>query len=212
MRSRRSSYRDRVSVFLSGLGAGLALIIAIGAQNAYVLRQGIRRQHVGVVVGICLAADALLIALGTLGIGVIVERASWLLTTLRWAGVVYLVWFALRSFHAAWRPGSLTADDGGGSGSSWRAVAVMTLSLTFLNPHVYLDTVVMLGNLANQHGDARWVFAGGAVTGSFVWFPALGLGARALAKSLARPAVWRGIDIGVGIVMLVIAFSLAVGH
>ena len=194
-----------MDIYFTGMLTGLALIVAIGAQNAFVLRQGIRREHVLVVVAICTAADALLITVGTLGIGSVVERAPWLLTALRWGGVAYLIWFATGSFRSALSSHSLTADDAVGPGGSLRKVA-----LTFLNPHVYLDTMVMLGNLANQHGDQRWTYTLGAITGSVLWFPALGLGARALAKPLNRPGTWRAVDIGVGVVMLLVALRLVV--
>lgn len=199
-----------MDAFLTGLTTGLALIVAIGAQNAFVLRQGIRREHIGLVVAICAVSDALLIALGTAGIGSVVEHAPWLLDVLRWGGVAYLVWFAVGSFRAALRPAGLHAGDAPRA-ATVGAVAATTLSLTYLNPHVYLDTVLMLGNLANQHGDLRWVVAGGAMLGSVLWFAALGLGARALAKPLDRPSTWRVVDVLVGVVMLLVALKLALG-
>ncbi|WP_144790298.1 LysE/ArgO family amino acid transporter [Kocuria palustris] len=200
-----------MDIFFTGMLTGLALIVAIGAQNAFVLRQGIRREHVLVVVAICTLADILLITVGTLGIGTIVERAPWLLTALRWGGAAYLIWFAIGSFRSAMTDHSLSAADARAAGTgSLRRVALTALALTFLNPHVYLDTVVMLGNLANQNGDQRWTFALGACTGSILWFSALGLGARALAGPLDRPGTWRAVDIGVGAVMLLIAVRLIV--
>lgn len=188
--------------------AGLALIMAIGAQNAWVLRQGIRREHVAVVVGVCALADILLIALGTLGIGTIVENVPWALVALRWGGAAYLIWFAAQSFRSALTDQSLAKAGGATGAKSAGAVLATTLALTFLNPHVYLDTVVMLGNLANQQGELRWVFSVGAATGSILWFSVLGLGARALAKPLNRPGTWKVIDVGVGVVMLLIAAKL----
>src|SRR5699024_6459731 len=151
------------SIAGTGLITGLALIIAIGAQNAFVLRQGIRREHVGTVVVLCMLADAALILVGTAGIGARVPRFPDALEVLRWGGAAYLTWFAVRSFAAAARPSALTAEAPRSRGS----VVGTTLALTFLNPHVYLDTVALLGSLANQHGDGgRWVFAGGAAAGS----------------------------------------------
>lgn len=192
----------------TGLLSGLALIIAIGAQNAFVLRQGIRREHVGVVVAICIASDALLILAGTAGIGALVSAFPWVLTVLRWGGAAYLVWFAVRSFMSAFKPASLAAEAPRSRGS----VVGTTLALTFLNPHVYLDTVVLLGSLANQHGqDARWVFAAGAVVGSVLWFSALGYGARALSGVLRSPRAWRIIDVVIGVVMLALAIKLVTG-
>ncbi|WP_250446635.1 LysE/ArgO family amino acid transporter [Actinotalea sp. C106] len=196
------------SIWATGLTTGLALIVAIGAQNAFVLRQGIRREHVGAVVLICAASDVLLILLGTAGIGVLVDRFPVALDVLRWGGAAYLLWWAFRSFRSAIRPAALTEATPRSRGS----VALTAVALTFLNPHVYLDTVVLLGSLANQHGpDARWVFAGGAVVGSILWFTALGFGARALARPLDKPRTWRIVDAVIGVIMLVIAASLVWG-
>ena len=153
-----------MQAFLTGLTTGLALIVAIGAQNAFVLRQGIRREHIGVVVAICAVSDAVLIALGTAGIGTIVERAPWLLDVLRWGGVAYLVWFAIGSFRSALRPEGLHAGDAPRA-VRLGSVALTTLSLTYLNPHVYLDTVLMLGNVANQHGELGRLLLGGRPAG-----------------------------------------------
>jgi len=195
------------SVWGTGVLSGLALIVAIGAQNAFVLRQGIRREHVGVVVLLCMVCDAVLILAGTAGIGTLVTRAPVVLDVLRWGGAAYLLWWAVRSFASALRPAALTAEEPRSRGS----VVATTLALTLLNPHVYLDTVVLLGTLANEQGDARWVFAAGAVTGSVVWFGALGYGARALSGVLASPRTWRVVDAVVGVVMLTLAISLVTG-
>ena len=196
------------SIWGTGLTTGLALIIAIGAQNAFVLRQGIRREHVGVVVVLCMLSDAALILGGTAGIGALVSRFPEALDVLRWGGAVYLVWWAVRSFVSAARPSSLSAEAPRSRGS----VITTTLALTYLNPHVYLDTVVLLGSLANQHGpDARWVFAAGAVVGSIVWFAALGYGARALSGVLDSPRTWRVVDLVIGVVMLALAIDLVRG-
>lgn len=193
---------------VSGVASGLVLIVAIGAQNAFVLRQGLRREHVGVVVAVCIVSDVLLILAGTAGIGALVARFPAALEVLRWGGACYLVLFAVRSFRSALAPAALTEDAPRTSGS----VLATTLALTYLNPHVYLDTVVLLGSLANQQGpDARWVFAGGAVVGSIVWFSALGFGARALSGPLGRPLTWKLVDLGCGVMMLVLAAKLIVG-
>ena len=193
------------STWGSGLATGLALIVAIGAQNAFVLRQGIRREHVGAVVLVCMAGDAVLILGGTAGIGALVSRFPAALDILRWAGAAYLTWWALRSFLAAVTPSSVTADTPRSRGS----VITTTLALTLLNPHVYLDTVVLVGSLANQHGpDARWIFAAGAVTGSVAWFCGLGYGARALSGVLNNPRTWRIADLIIGVVMLALAAKL----
>lgn len=153
------------STALNGTVTGLALIIAIGAQNAFVLRQGIRREHITAVVAICIASDAILITAGTAGIGAIVDSVPWLLTVLRWAGAAYLLWFAISSIRSAIKPGVLTAEAPRSAGS----VAATAVALTWLNPHVYLDTVLFLGSMANQHGpDGRWVYATGAIVGSII--------------------------------------------
>lgn len=197
-----------LTIWGTGLLTGLALIIAIGAQNAFVLRQGIRREHVGVVVALCIVSDALLILGGTAGIGVLVSRFPVALDVLRWGGAAYLTWWAIRSFLSALKPAALTAEAPRSRGS----VVATTLALTYLNPHVYLDTVVLLGSLANQQGDGtRWVFAAGAVVGSIIWFCALGYGARALSGVLKSPRTWRVVDLVIGVVMLALAIKLIAG-
>lgn len=199
-----------MDIFLTGLVTGLSLIVAIGAQNAWVLRQGLRRSYMGVVVAICAVADMLLIFAGTLGIGAIVERASWVLVILTWAGVAYLCWFAYQSFRSALHPDNASLEASQTGGSSLRTVVLTTLAITWLNPHVYLDTMVFLGSLANQHGPSgRWIFAVGAMTGSILWFSALGFGAFRLSKPLSSPKVWRGLDAIIGVVMIGIAVKLA---
>ncbi|MBN6750718.1 L-lysine exporter [Micrococcus luteus] len=193
----------------TGLLTGLALIVAIGAQNAFVLRQGVRREHVGAVVLVCMASDAVLILAGTAGVGALVQAVPWLLEVLRWGGALYLLWFAVSSLRAALRPQGLVAEQASRTAGS---VIATTLALTWLNPHVYLDTVVLLGSLANQHGpDARWVFAAGAVAASVLWFTALGYGARLLARVLADPKAWRVVDVVIAVVMAVLAVRLIAG-
>ena len=189
---------------IAGMLAGFSLIIAIGAQNAFVLRQGIRREHVGVVVSICAACDFVLIIAGTLGVGALVTAHPVVLTVFKWAGAAYLLWFAFTSFRSAMHPQALEMRESSPS----RSIVLSALAITLLNPHVYLDTVVMLGNLANQHGPDRWWFTLGACLASLIWFPALSYGARALAGPLGRPGVWRLIDLVIGMVMIAIAIRL----
>ena len=189
---------------IAGMLAGFSLIIAIGAQNAFVLRQGIRREHVGVVVSICAACDFVLIIAGTLGVGALVTAHPVVLTVFKWAGAAYLLWFAFTSFRSAMHPQALEMRESSPS----RSIVLSVLAITLLNPHVYLDTVVMLGNLANQHGPDRWWFTLGACLASLIWFPALGYGARALAGPLGRPGVWRLIALVIGMVMIAIAIRL----
>ena len=192
---------------LTGFGTGLGLIVAIGAQNAWVLRQGVRREHIGLVIAICALSDLVLITVGTGAIRIVTGLAPWVLEVLRWGGVVYLAVFAVSSFRSALRPGALEQSAARPAAS----VAATTLALTWLNPHVYLDTVLMLGTVTNDFGPARWWAAAGACAASVVWFAGLGLGARALSGPLSSPRTWRVVDVLVGCVMLGVAAHLALG-
>jgi len=197
---------------LDGLLTGLSLIIAIGAQNAYVLRQGLRRAYVGRVVAICTLSDFALIVAGVSGIGVIVQHAGWTLEAVRWFGVAFLAWYGLSSAWRARRPASSlsAAQDNPGGGS---VVVRRILALTWLNPHVYLDTVVLLGSIANAHGTSgRWWFAVGACVASTLWFTGLGFGARFAAGLLATPRAWQVLDLLIAATMLGIAVKLATSY
>ncbi|HEY0890246.1 MAG TPA: LysE/ArgO family amino acid transporter [Nocardioides sp.] len=193
----------------TGFLTGLSLIVAIGAQNAFVLRQGLTRQYVTTVVAICATADVVLIAAGVAGIGTVVEQAPWAIDTIRWLGVAFLAAYGVRSLLAARHPGSLAAAQRGAR--SRRSAALTALALTFLNPHVYLDTVLLVGSLANQADGGRWWFATGAMLGSVVWFSGLGFGARAGHRLLALPRAWQVLDVLIGLTMLAIAATLALG-
>jgi L-lysine exporter family protein LysE/ArgO len=193
---------------LAGFALGFSLILAIGAQNAFVLRQGLRREHVLAVVLVCALSDAVLIAAGVAGFGALAEMVPGLERVMRYGGAAFLLVYGARSFHAAWRGGAVL-EAGAGAGS--RARAVLTcLALTWLNPHVYLDTVVLLGSISAQYDD-RLAFGAGAVTASFTFFFALGYGARLLAPLFRRPEAWRVLDAGVGVVMWSIAAGLLLG-
>lgn len=186
---------------------GLSLIVVIGAQNAFVLRQGIRRSHVALVVAVGALSDAVLILAGVVGVGVLVTRAGWVIDVVTWFGVAFLVGYGLLSLRRAIRPETLTAASGGSD--TRRSVLLTVLALTWLNPHVYLDTVVLLGSIAQTHGSVgRWWFAAGAVLGSLMWFSALGFGATRLAPLLARPRAWQVLDLAIAVVMFVIAATL----
>jgi L-lysine exporter family protein LysE/ArgO len=193
---------------LAGFALGFSLILAIGAQNAFVLRQGLRRAHVLAVVLVCALSDAVLIAAGVAGFGTLAEMVPGVERVMRYGGAAFLLVYGARSFHAAWCGGAvLEAGEGAGS----RARAVLTcLALTWLNPHVYLDTVVLLGSISAQYDD-RLAFGAGAVTASVTFFFALGYGARLLAPFFRRPAAWRVLDAGVGVVMWSIATGLLFG-
>jgi L-lysine exporter family protein LysE/ArgO len=186
--------------------------MAIGAQNAYLLRQGLRRSFVGLVVAICVLSDLVLITAGVSGIGMIIRDAPWLLSLARWCGAAFLAWYAIASIRRAQRAGTGQRIDAGRDGGDERRSPVVrrALALTWLNPHVYLDTVVLLGSIAAVHGSSgRWWFGGGAALASVAWFCALGFGARLLAPLLATPRAWRILDLLVGATMLVIALKLA---
>ena len=182
----------------AGFLAGLTLIVAIGAQNAYVLRQGLRREHVGAVVLVCALSDVVLIIAGVAGIGVLVERAPTALVVVRWLGVAFLTAYGLMSLWRARHPEGLQAA---------RAAA-----LTWLNPHVYLDTVVLLGGIAATHGpQGRWWFGAGACVASAVWFVGLGYGARRAHRLLSSARAWQVLEVLIGLTMLAIAVHLARG-
>ncbi|SMO62442.1 LysE/ArgO family amino acid transporter [Paracoccus laeviglucosivorans] len=194
-----------MQAYLAGLGTGLSLIVAIGAQNAFVLRQGLMRRHVFATCAFCAVSDALLITAGVMGAGAIAAHAPWFLSLMRWGGAAFLLVYGARAFRAAWRGGEVM--HAGQAAPSLRATLAVVAALTWLNPHVWLDTVVLLGSVSSGFGD-RTGFAAGAVTGSFAFFFALGYGARLLAPIFARTVAWRVLDICVGLVMWTIAFGL----
>lgn len=196
-----------LSAALSGFGLSLSLILAIGAQNAFVLRQGILRQHVGPVVAVCAISDAILIVAGVAGFGALVEAVPEVEQFARWGGAVFLVAYGLLSFKRAVMSDEALQSARGTGGSLWATVGT-ALTLTWANPHVYLDTVVLLGAVAATFEGQRWAFATGAVAASGVFFASLGYGARLLAPLFARPASWRVLDFGVGVLMCAIAYAL----
>ena len=197
-----------MQAILPGLLTGLSLIVAIGAQNAFVLRQGLLRKHVFVIVLICALSDALLIALGVLGLGSLIAALPWLLEVIRWVGVAFLVWYGSSSLRRFIKQDSLKAAES--SVVSLKEAVLTTLALTFLNPHVYLDTVIFISGIASQFGDQKWFFAIGAVVASFVWFFSLGLGASKAAVLVSKPVFWKVLDIFIAAVMFSLAITLAV--
>ena len=194
--------------FAAGLGTRLSLILAIGAQNAFVLKQGLLRHHVFAVCLFCAVSDALLIALGVAGMTSIALAAPWLLVAMKWGGVAFLIVYGARSFAAALRGGEGLRPEG--KRASLTATLATIAALTWLNPHVWLDTVVLLGAISAQWPSAVG-FALGAMTGSVLFFFGLGYGARLLVPVFARPSSWRWLEVGVGVVMWVIALRLALG-
>lgn len=194
---------------LTGFGFGFGLIVAIGAQNAYVMRQGLRREHVGLVVAICALSDIVLICLGTGGVGAVIAAHRLVLDVITVVGSGVLVWYAATAVRRALRPAALVAD-AGGEGAGPASVALTALAFTWLNPHVYLDTVVLLGSVASAQ-TAPWAFAVGAMVASVVWFSGLGFGARVLRPLFARPSAWRVFDLAVAVIMLGVAAGLLLG-
>lgn len=247
-----------LSSLLAGVGLGLSLIVAIGAQNLFVLRQGIRREHVFAVAAICALSDLALIIVGVSGIGAVLAAVPWLIDVIRWAGAAFLIGYGLLAARRAIRPGgeALIAEDAlvdppvepvepvtDAASDAVRddrapaasvtvsaaprtatapatalrtttlATAVLTcLALTWLNPHVYLDTVFLLGSVANTHGDGRWAFALGAGAASIVWFFGLAYGARLLGGVLGSPRAWRVLDAVIAVVMIVLGVLLVLPH
>lgn len=210
---------------LSGLGLMFSLIIAVGAQNVFVLRQGLRREHVLPVVLICAASDALLVLAGTAGLGYLIGQLPWLLVAARWLGGISLVVYGVYAARRAWgangeslvADASPAADAEGGSRTGGTATAtrsrlatviIATLAFTYLNPNVYLDTVLLIGSIAATHGDQRWLFAAGAILASITWFFALGFGARHLGRWLRTPRAWRILDTGIAVLLVVMGVLL----
>jgi L-lysine exporter family protein LysE/ArgO len=192
---------------VAGFAASIVLIVAIGAQNAFVLRQGLRREHVLPVVLTCAVSDLALILAGIAGLGAIVTGQPIAVVVVRWVGAAFLLGYAVLAALRAVRPGGLTPTDH--APASLRATLLTCLALTYLNPHVYLDTVLLLGSVAQQHAH-RWVFGLGAAAASLVWFTALGTGAHKLAPVLARPSAWRVLDGLIAVVMTSIAVGLLI--
>ncbi|MBT0771905.1 LysE family transporter [Kineosporia sp. J2-2] len=193
---------------------GMSLIVAIGAQNAYLLRLGIAGRTTVVLpaVLVCAASDALLILAGVLGVGAVVRNTPTALTVIRVLGAAFLLWYAVVAARRVVRPsGEVLEASGPAAGPGARRVVVTTAALTWLNPHVYLDTVILLGSIANGQGAQRWWWVAGAMAASVIWFSALGFGARLLRPVFARPVAWRVLDAFVALVMLTLGIRIALG-
>ncbi|MFJ2986564.1 LysE/ArgO family amino acid transporter [Collimonas sp. NPDC087041] len=192
---------------ISGFSLGLSLILAIGAQNAFVLKQGLRREHVFLVCLTCAASDAILILLGVLGLSILIEQAPWLIAVMRYGGAAFLILYGIKSFIAAWKSSDVLLQS-----EHVKAALLPTLltcaALTWLNPHVYLDTVLLIGSISTQFPGEQAMFAGGAMLASFVFFFSLGYAAAWLRPVFARPMSWRVLEVVVGITMWVIAYKL----
>lgn len=196
--------------FLSGFFLGGSLIVAIGAQNAFILRQGLLNRHVFILCLICSLSDAILIAAGVAGLGTLVAQSPWLVRVVTIGGAIFLFGYSALAFRRAARPDALKAAKTGETDLG--AAIAACLAFTFLNPHVYLDTVLLVGSVSAAHaGAARLAFGVGAVMASFAWFFGLGYGARLLQPLFARPSAWRILDCAIGVVMAAIAISLLRG-
>ncbi|SEI82029.1 L-lysine exporter family protein LysE/ArgO [Arthrobacter sp. yr096] len=198
-----------------GLATGLALIVAIGAQNAFVLRQGIRGEHIVPIVIVCALSDAVLIAAGVLGTGALLTAAPTAVVVLRYVGAAFLVTYGLMAARRALRPQALTTAEGtrndGGAKRGIAAAVTTVLALTWLNPHVYLD-IALLGSIASAQGtQLQWWFGAGAMLGSILWFCSLGFGARFLRGFFARPLSWRFLDGGIAVTMVALGTGLVLG-
>ncbi|SET90661.1 LysE/ArgO family amino acid transporter [Thalassotalea agarivorans] len=196
-----------MSTYLAGFTLGLSLILPIGAQNAFVLKQGLKNHFVFIVCAVCAISDAILISLGVAGFGAIVKQVPEIETFARYGGALFLGCYALLSFRSALTTDHALKAKADTNAGLWQTV-LMCLAFTWLNPHVYLDTVVLLGSISTQYAPAQLVFGAGAITSSFVFFFSLGFGARFLAPIFEKPLSWKVLEIAIGIIMSVIAISL----
>lgn len=194
--------------FIPGFLLSLSLILAIGAQNAFVLRQGLRRAHVFWVCVVCAASDAILIAAGVTGFGALAARLPWFEPLMRYGGAAFLIWYGLQNFVSAWRGGEVL-EAATGNGVGLRATLLTLMALTWLNPHVYLDTLILIGSVSSQYSD-RLAFGTGAALASALFFFILGYGARLVAPVFARPRSWQVLDVIIGSTMWAIAIKLLV--
>ena len=192
--------------FFSGFGLSLSLILAIGAQNAFVLRQGLLERHVFWVCVICAVSDAFLISAGIMGMGRLAQAVPWFENAMRWGGAAFLLWYGWQNARSAWRGGT-ALEASGAEAQSLRSAILTLLALTFLNPHVYLDTVVLIGSISSQYDD-KLLFGVGAALASFVFFFALGYGARLLAPLFRNPRAWQVLDAIIALTMWAIALKL----
>lgn len=200
---------NAIATATTGLLFGLSLIAAIGAQNAFLLKQGIARQHVGVVVAICTISDVILITAGIAGIGYVVQAAPMIIEVVKWFGVAFLAWYGISALRRALGRTAPTVDSG--VATTQKSAVLTCLAMTWLNPHVYLDSVLLLGSIAATHGqDGKWMFGIGAIAASVIWFAAVGWGARFLAPLFARPRATRFLEGTIGAVMLTIGARLIV--
>jgi L-lysine exporter family protein LysE/ArgO len=200
-----------LAALVAGLALGGSLIVAIGAQNAFVIRQGVLNSHVFWICLFCAASDAILIWGGTYGLGVVLQSLPWLVPIMTFGGAAFLLWYAVKAFRRALKPAALAED---GKTTTSLTMALLTCAaFTWANPHVYLDTVILVGSIANARPAGEQApFAAGATLASFIWFFAIGYGAKALRGPLSKPIVWRAIDAAIAIVMFWLAVKLVLGY
>jgi len=196
-------------LLLAGFGTGLSLIVAIGSQNAFLLQQGLRGGAVAPLVLICAVSDLVLIGLGVSGVGVVLARWPTAIGVVAVGGGLFLLGYGVLAARRAWRPSVLTV---GAERTPLRKAVLACLAFTWLNPHVYLDTVLLLGSVAVAQGDGRWLFGVGAGIASAVWFSALGFGAKRLAGVFAKPLAWRVLDVVIAVTMTALGAGLLLGH
>jgi L-lysine exporter family protein LysE/ArgO len=197
-----------VTAFLKGMGLGGGLIVAIGSQNAYLLRQALKKEYVLTCIAICIICDVMLIGAGVAGMGKLIVEAPALLLWIKLAGAGFLIWYGIRAARSALSPVAMKSDNDKPATSRYAVIAAM-LAFSLLNPHVYLDTVVLLGSIGGQQiGDGRIYFALGAMLASVIWFCSLGLGARFLIPVFARPRAWQILDGVIAVVMWILAITL----
>lgn len=202
---------DLLTPVLIGLGTSLSLIVAIGAQNAYILKQGIIGRFIWPIALFCIVSDALLIGLGVLGMGTLVDSAAWALKVLQWGGGIFLATYGLFAIRRALRPSALTVTNDGSGPQTLTKALLLAAAMTYLNPHTYLDTFVLIGGLATQQGDNRWLFYTGALTGSTIWFTLLASCSRFLRPVFASTTAWRILDAGIALLMFFLAYKVIFG-
>ena len=199
-----------LNAILAGFALGGGLIVAIGAQNAFVIRQGVLNAHIFWICLFCAVSDAVLIWSGVYGMGVVVQTLPWFIPVLTYGGAAFLIWYGVKAFKRVLNPTAL--DQEGKTTSSLFMALASCAAFTWLNPHVYLDTVILVGSIANSRPQGEQAFfALGATLASFIWFFAIGYGAKALRKPLSKPLVWRGIDLVIALIMFYLAYKLLIG-
>lgn len=197
-----------MQVLIQGFLLGLSLIVAIGSQNAFLLRQGLIGKHVFALSFFCAASDALLITVGVSGFYIIVQQFPMIIEFARFGGAAFIAVYGLMRFYSAYKGNSFLDAESSAATQTLKSAVLSCAAFTFLNPHVYLDTVILLGSISAQYGQQAWLFGLGAVIGSFSFFFSLGYGARLLRPIFTKPIAWQILDVVIGFVMLFIAINL----